>query len=241
MLEPDLQMVYFDQRGSGRSERPWRQAYSVSIMVEDLEQLRLVLGVERLSLIGHSFGGILALEYAAVHPDHVERLVIVDGVSDFPATARAQCERLAAVDTAAYRRALASSPPVAGWPCDPFAAYAGAEREAFNQRSMFPDSAVGARLNAADRRGGLRNTGDVGRALLNPGLLAYRFVGHHRITVPVLVVAGELDFQIGMAPQRELASSLPNGRFVAIPGAGHFPHLDAPERFVELMRTFFER
>ena len=87
-LEQHLQMVYFDQRGCGRSERPWTQAYSIETLVEDIEALRHRLGADKISLIGHSFGGALALEYAVRHPEHVWRMVLVGGFSDGPAWVR---------------------------------------------------------------------------------------------------------------------------------------------------------
>jgi proline iminopeptidase len=54
-LEPHLTMVYLDQRGCGRSERPWTQEYSMDLLVQDIEALRLRLGVAKISLIDHSF------------------------------------------------------------------------------------------------------------------------------------------------------------------------------------------
>src|SRR5688572_2820354 len=64
-LEKGLRMVYLDQRGSGRSERPWNQAYSMDLLIEDLEQLRRAWGVPKIALIGQSFGTALGMEYAA--------------------------------------------------------------------------------------------------------------------------------------------------------------------------------
>src|SRR2546428_5925965 len=86
-LEHSLRMVYFDQRGSGNSERPWTGEYSMATLVEDIEGLRRELGVPQIALIGHSFGGTLALEYAATYPAHVARVVIVAGPAG-PAGAR---------------------------------------------------------------------------------------------------------------------------------------------------------
>src|SRR5919112_4248707 len=64
-MERQLRMVYFDQRGSGKSERPASGNYALATLVEDIEALRQTLGVPKLALLGHSFGGLLALEYGA--------------------------------------------------------------------------------------------------------------------------------------------------------------------------------
>ena len=78
LLEKQLRMIYLDQRGSGRSERPWTRDYKMATLVEDLDALRRSLGVSQLAVITHSFGGMLALEYASAHPEHVSKLVLVD-------------------------------------------------------------------------------------------------------------------------------------------------------------------
>ena len=165
-LDSALQLVYFDQRGSGRSERPWTRDYAISTLVDDIERLRENLGVDRISLIAHSFGGMLALEYAAAHPRRVERMVLVSALSDVAASTRSVCARLATIDAEAYARATADTLP--GGLCNPFAAYSGAAREAFDRASMFPDTSVATVVATADARGGLRNTGEMSRASSPP-------------------------------------------------------------------------
>ena len=64
-LQTHVQMIYLDERGSGRSERPANRDYSLATLVQDVEALRRSLGLPKLSVMGHSFGGTIALEYAA--------------------------------------------------------------------------------------------------------------------------------------------------------------------------------
>lgn len=235
-LEPSLRMVYFDQRGSGRSERPWNDAYSIPLMVEDVEGLRQALGVPRIALLAQSFGAVLALEYAARYPQHVSKVVIAAGLIDAPTSIRGQCARLAELDPAAHVRAAAAGGPGG---CDVFQAYSGAQREAFTAGLMYPNPGVQAVLEAADTAGGLRNTGVVGRALFPQGLLEYRFARHDRLTMPVLVIAGERDFQVGLEAPRDLARRLPDAELLVYEGAGHFMYLDQPERFTQDITAFF--
>jgi proline iminopeptidase len=235
-LEPSLRMVYLDQRGSGRSERPWNHAYSIALLVEDIEGLRRALGVPRIGIVAQSFGGVLALEYAAKYPQHVSGMVIAAGLSDTPASLRSQCELLARTDPAAHARAVAAGGEGG---CNPFQAYEGPAQGEFVARNMFPDSAVRRRLEAADTAGGLRNTGELGGALFSRGLMSWRFTGHERLTMPVLVIAGERDLQIGLEPQRDLANRLPDAELRIYEGAGHFMYLDAPDRFARDIIDFF--
>jgi proline iminopeptidase len=233
-LERSLRMVYLDQRGSGRSERPKDEAaYSIDRLVEDVEALRQELGVERISVIGHSFGTVLALEYAARYPDHVSRVVLAAAVPDIPALLRIQCDRLERTDAAAYARAAA-----AAGGCNPFAAYQGDAQKAFIDRNMFPDPATGRLVDETDAADGLGNTGELSRAIFDGGFMSYRFGRAGAVSAPVLILAGEADHEAVVEPQRALAAALPRGRIVVLPGRGHFMFVEDPDGFARLVVPF---
>lgn len=235
-LEPDLCMVYFDQRGSGRSERPQSGDYAIATLVADIGALQRELGVPRIALVAHSFGVLLALEYAAERPEQVTRVVLAGGVSDVPASIAAQCERLAIVNPQAYTRAreLAAGSDM---PCDIFRALPGPEAQAFFQSNMFPDRSTLATLKV-DAANGYKNTGEMGRALFAGGLLKYRFTRHGRLAMPVLVIAGLQDHQGGREPHRQLVRDLPNARLLEYEASGHFMYVDEPERFARDVIAF---
>jgi pimeloyl-ACP methyl ester carboxylesterase len=108
-----------------------------------------------------------------------------------------------------------------------------------NGLSKFPDTAVEMLLSEADRLGGLINTGEASRAMFNePGAFSRRFTGHGRPRMPVLVVAGDQDHQIGLEPQRLLAARLPDAEFLVLQDAGHFPHLENPAEFADAIIEF---
>jgi proline iminopeptidase len=242
-LEGELTMIYLDQRGSGRSERPWTGAYSIAAMVEDIEALRKQLGVPKLALLGHSFGGGLALEYAAAYPQHVAKLVLVSAASSIPAACAARVaflERRYPADLAKARAAAAERKET---PDDCFFAFNSAPdeiRDRVNDETMFPDMKRVAEQRAVDAASGLRNTGELGGALWNNGFLSYRFNRYERLNMPVLVLAGSEDYAIGLPAQRALGKSLPKAQVVEYPGAGHFPYLDAPQRFTADVLTFIK-
>src|SRR3954462_4425931 len=73
-LEAFATMVYLDQRGSGKS--PDAGDYHLDRVVQDFDEVRSQLGVDKLCLIAHSFGGILAVAYARRYPAHVSQLVM---------------------------------------------------------------------------------------------------------------------------------------------------------------------
>jgi pimeloyl-ACP methyl ester carboxylesterase len=82
-LATDYRVIAYDLCGRGRSERP-AQGYSVPIHAVDLDQLLTALGLERVALLGHSLGALIALFYAAWRPERVSKLVLVDAGAPLP-------------------------------------------------------------------------------------------------------------------------------------------------------------
>lgn len=80
-LESCLTMVYVDQRGSGRSQNA--KNYSLDRIVQDVEELRLKLGVEKVYLLSHSFGGVLAINYALKYPEHLSGIIMANTIAHF--------------------------------------------------------------------------------------------------------------------------------------------------------------
>ncbi|HJU90996.1 MAG TPA: alpha/beta hydrolase [Gemmatimonadaceae bacterium] len=241
-MEPRLRMVYFDQRGSGHSERPASGDYALGTLVDDVEALRRELGVPKIAVVGHSFGGLLALEYAAKYPASVSHVVFVAGLWDTRRQCQLRVERLAQLRPDAYARVRGDTIAPDGTrrsDCDlEFLALRGAEREKYNSEAMFPDRDIERKMDSVNAARGVRNTGELGRALFSAGLLTYRFQRFDRLTMPVLVIAGKLDGAAQPRGLRELAETLPNARFVEFDRSGHFVYLDEPERFAREVSDF---
>jgi proline iminopeptidase len=83
-----IEYYYYDQLGSGRSDRPEEASlWDLGRFVDEVEQVRRALGLDQrnLVLLGHSWGGILAIEYALAHQDHLRGLVISNMMASAPA------------------------------------------------------------------------------------------------------------------------------------------------------------
>ena len=76
-LAEDMQLVYFDHRGQGRSDRGDPARYTLDENVEDMEALRRHLGLGAIVSVGTSYGGMVAMAHAARYPDAVSHLVLV--------------------------------------------------------------------------------------------------------------------------------------------------------------------
>ncbi|MGE8533324.1 MULTISPECIES: alpha/beta fold hydrolase [unclassified Chryseobacterium] len=75
-LEKSMQMVYMDQRGSGASGTS--ENYHLDKMVQDIEEMRQHLHLKKIFLLAHSFGGIIAVNYAKKYPQHTKGLILAN-------------------------------------------------------------------------------------------------------------------------------------------------------------------
>lgn len=77
-LSKDYQTIIYDQRGTGKSvmKKVDSTTISMALMISDIENIRQQLGYANWSILGHSFGGMLASAYATVHPDRIDKLIL---------------------------------------------------------------------------------------------------------------------------------------------------------------------
>ncbi|MES2217790.1 MAG: alpha/beta fold hydrolase [Pseudomonadota bacterium] len=76
-LQDVAQLVFIDHRGCGRSKKTRQSDYTLENNIEDIEALRKHLGLERISILGVSYGGMVAQGYAARYPKHLDKLILV--------------------------------------------------------------------------------------------------------------------------------------------------------------------
>jgi pimeloyl-ACP methyl ester carboxylesterase len=103
--------IAYDQRGHGGSQRASDGVYTIEALTDDLEAVRIGLGLDRIVIVGHSMSGEILTTYAGRHPDRVAGLVYVDAMGDAHALPRDQVAALVARETgpgfgAAERRAV---------------------------------------------------------------------------------------------------------------------------------------
>lgn len=232
LLASGRELFYYDQRGGGRSPVPRETPVGWRDHVADLEAVRRHLTLERLTLCGYSWGGLLALLYYLEHPDRVARLALVSPAS-LTAAYRRQFEeefarRMAAPDVARAREELRQSGLRERDP----AAY---------QRRAFELSVAGYFRDPADAKSltAFRVTARTQQAVwFSLGEYDLRNRLKSRTFPPSLVVHGS-DDPIPIAGSRELAGLL-GAEFVTLP-TGHCPHVEATEAFVAALDGFLPR
>ncbi len=212
--------------GAGATGAPpdRRPRASVERTADDLAVIVRRLGAERVDVVGYSMGARIALRLAVAHPDAVGRLVL-EAPSAGIADAAVRAERAAAD---AERARLVVSQGVeafaAHWEAEPILAgeaallAAARARQAAIRRSHAPLGLAASLVYA-------------GQGAMEP--LHDRLPA---IVAPTLVVAGADDLARPRA--EEVVAAIPGARLVLVPGAGHAPHLERPDRFHALVFDF---
>lgn len=227
-------LILLDLRGTGDSAVPEDPAtYRCDRLVDDVEALRVHLGLERMDVLAHSAGGSLAMLYATRYPRRVARLVLVTAIPwalGLPASAE---DRLAAAR-------LRKDEP---WFEEAFPAFEAWLLEDADFDPVFVPFFYG-RWDDAAREHDAR----AGEGYNEVAADLYGSAGAYDppatraaltdVTAPVLVLAGGTDG--GPTPDlaRRAADAFPNAEFAVQPGAGHYPWLDDPEWFVRCVSAF---
>ena len=237
-----FRMVFVDTRGSGRSARPADQArMSSNDMAVDLEALRAHLGLDTISLLGHSNAGAIAISYAAKYPNRVKRLVLVgtqmlgsSAVSDTHAflAARAQDPRYATAVTAAIslfsgeETAIASDAEISRVIATLLPLYLHRpEKYLAIARAQLLDGQISLYAfqgqNAADKAEGINQI-----SLLDS------------IRAPTLIMSGRHDWICPVSVAQRVRAGINQAQMVIFEESGHMPWIEEPERFTEVLLRF---
>lgn len=92
LIEEKMRMIYFDQRGSGRSDSAANNDYTLARLEKDMEELKNALGYKQWAVMGHSFGGILITNYATHYPRSVAALFVVNCTLNMQAAMQSHLE-----------------------------------------------------------------------------------------------------------------------------------------------------
>jgi pimeloyl-ACP methyl ester carboxylesterase len=220
------QLVYFDHRGNGRSDRGSPEQWTLDQWADDLRTLCDVLGIERPIVFGTSFGGFVALNYALRHPDHPAKLILSSTAARIHFDrSLAMFERLGGrhVRTAAER--YFQEPTAEN--LEEFLRVCGPH---YTQKPRPPE--ILARI--------LRRP-DVSEHFFRGEFLTFDLTRHlGQVQCPVLLLSGELDPAVTIEDAEELAAALPADRlrFERFPGAGHMLAIEEPQAVLQTIREF---
>jgi pimeloyl-ACP methyl ester carboxylesterase len=227
-----------DNRATGRSELPSdRDSLQLPRLADDVEDVRVALGLDPADVLGHSAGCPVALLHAARHPGSVRSLVLVtpsgrpfgwaaDDLDEIRARRSAEPWYAEAAEAAAALQD--ASPRMRGElekETRPF--WYGRWDDRAQAHAAGADGQMSLRASAGYAPGPDYDP-DAARALLSD------------VTARVLIVVAEHDALTGVTVGQRLADELPDAEVALVPGAGHFPWVDAPDAFRSTVTTFLD-
>jgi pimeloyl-ACP methyl ester carboxylesterase len=234
-LDTDHRVLAPDLFGHGTSAKPMGD-YSLGAHAATLRDLLDLLGVSRVTLVGHSFGGGIAMQFCYLFPERVERLVLVSSGGLGRDVSRLL--RAATLPGAELVLPLIASSWVRG---RVEAAGRILTRVGFRASPETTEMWRGfTTLSDADtRRAFLATT----RGVIDPGGQTVSAHDHlpMGIEIPTLVIWGTRDRMIPAWHATTAHQAIADSRVVLFEGAGHFPHLDEPERFAQVLGDFMAR
>ena len=231
-LAKGRKVVFYDQRGNGRSSAlKDGTPCGLAEQIADLDALRGHLGLPRMDLLGHSWGGYLVMAYAARHPERIAHLLIVDSaapkIQDTTFLFKnIHPETVSREDAVAFAVELGDEKAIATDLHEYLSMlFYGAEaRDAMMARSA--SFSYRQKVNKAV-------WGDLQRFDLNPELPKFAF--------PTLVVTGRYDFNVAPSVAWAIHKAIPGSEFAVFEKSGHLPFCEEVDAFVSRVSGFLAK
>lgn len=230
-------LILYDHRGNGRSRPIEWEGVTHATWAADADALREYLGYEKMSLLGHSYGGFLGQEYAARYPETLDGLVLLCTAPalDYPETIAANAEARAKTPEAiaAVDEAFAPDPLARDEDFQDIMSRLGPLY--FHQPDVFEDA-----VNSV--------MSDVKFSAAAWNHCSVECMPHFNtmetlptIDVPTLVIGGADDWITPGDQSRRIHDALPNSELVIFEQSGHFPYIEEEELFFQTLRDWLSR
>ncbi|WP_459503632.1 alpha/beta fold hydrolase [Bacillus sp. C1] len=249
-LQDFFRLIAIDQRGVGRSEEIGKQEqFGLRDLIEDCEELRKMLQIEKWSVIGHSFGGFLALLYAIMYPQSIQKIIFEGPTFDFSLTSRAllkktgvllkkygkekqgnECMAIAESDASSVELLEAYSKLSAELEENRMEIYDYAEDN--TDYSLYTDEEWEEFYDRSDIHfTRLREEGEIHQSLLSK---------LKDVQNPMLLIRGEHDVVTCDKQIESFRRDVQNGNVIVFEECGHTPHYEAADRFAETVIGFLK-
>jgi pimeloyl-ACP methyl ester carboxylesterase len=222
-----------DLMGHGQSEKPVGD-YSLGSFASGIRDLLEVLGIDRVSVIGQSFGGGVAMQLAYQHPEKCERLVLVD--SGGLGREVNWMLRFMTLPGSEYVMPVIFPGFVRDWGDSLFRTINDRGIRLGRIAEMW--SAYASLAEAENRQAFVRTI----KSVIDPGGQTVSAMDRLYLAspMPTLIIWGERDDIIPVSHGYAAHETMPGSRLVIIEGVGHFPQIEAPEQFVDALVDFID-
>ncbi|KAA3617185.1 MAG: alpha/beta fold hydrolase [Calditrichaeota bacterium] len=236
ILSKKFTLIFYDQRGTGKtSSKVDSSLISMNQFVEDLEALRTGLNLSKINLIGHSWGGLLAMNYALRYSENINKIILANSIGpsydDLNSFVYMRNESFTEEDVEIQKTIMAKSGFVTG------------DREVITSllqeifKVYFDEPSNLQKLNLTISKNTAKNIFKINGLMLKE-LVAYNIQNKlQNLKIPSLVIHGENDL-ITLESSKKILQSLVNARLEIIKNCGHFPAIEQPEQFSKIVSTF---
>jgi proline iminopeptidase len=224
-----MRLVYYDHRGNGRSGRVPSETITFEQLCSDADALRGHLGFEEVCVLGYSFGGFVALEYALRYPERIGHLILLDTAptlhyaEEIEANARrkgATQEQLQALDASAEDET------------ESWRLWKLIEPLYFHTYDAdLAERVMGKTIVSVE-------AGEAGDAIIEDWDLTRRL---GEISAPTLILVGKDDFICPPSKAKIMHEGIPCSELVVFERSGHFTHVEEPEAFFDAVRGWLRR
>jgi len=224
-----LHLVYYDHRGHGRSGRPPSETITFEQLCDDADALREHLGFEQVAVLGYSFGGCIALEFALRYPERLSHLILLDTSpgGDYWEEIEANARRKGATEEQleALEASLDTEADMGHWwkVIEPlyFHSYDADLAERVLGKTVISVEAA-----------------EAGDAIIEDWDFTSRL---GEISVSTLILVGRDDFVCPPSQAKIMHEGIPNSQLVVFEKSGHFAHVEEPEAFLDAVRGWLNR
>ncbi|MGB8839864.1 MAG: alpha/beta hydrolase [Aliidongia sp.] len=226
-------VVFYDQRGTGASRQLQAGAsQGMDAQIADLDAVRAKLGLDKVALVGDSYGGMLVMAYAAAHPEHVAKLVLSDSAApswnsmvhllpqtfpDIEEQDEAEQKKLGDTTEAAARASLLNHFKMIFYSPDKRAAYMA------HMGDLGYEPAVGEAVATA--------TAELD---LTPKLAGFT-------DFPTLVLSGRHDMNVAPLTAWRMGHLIPGAKIVFFEHSGHLPSYEEPAEYRAVLEGFLDK
>jgi len=226
-----LRLVYYDHRGNGRSARHSKSDLSLGQWIADADALRSHLGVERIAVLGHSFGGCIGLEYALGSPSRVSHLILVDTAPALNYWGEVDVN-IAERDPSEAARTAWQSPPTDDAGMGRWLADVG-------ELCVHPQSDPAFLANLMSRTIFDHVAWARSVEVFNQDYNVTARLGE--ISVPTLILVGRKDFVCPPSQAAIIQDGIVDSEMAVFEGSGHFPFVEEPDAFFSTVRAWLEK
>jgi proline iminopeptidase len=230
-LQEAAQLVFIDHRGCGRSKRTKRKDYTLENNIEDIEALRKHLGLERICILGTSYGGMVAQGYAIRYPQRVEKLVLVVTAPSY--RFRTEAKRYLAEHGSPKQIAMCEHLWNGTFKSEHHL------KKFFNLTETLYSITTTKNKNKPYRLSKTRFAHDVLNEGFSGFLKTFDFIPKlKKITCPTLVLAGDKDWICRPSQAKTIAQHIPHAKLKIFKNCGHALSVDAHKQYIKTVQQF---